>query len=242
MFHHCVPAAPVPSPRSAGVRRAALLTVLGVAGLALTACGSSSHEFDEQQATEAVTHVLGDQVQILSSDDVDEMQQGMLTEGLEQLGDLEVTPEECSPDNEKWINQESLDSADSMGGMVVEMATEQPSVQGLTVMYMADTADAEDHMQLTRDHAETCDDYEMTVQSIPVTTETELEDTSVEEADEALAKTDVVTIDLSATGESGSQTQENVSTIARFGNVVATYIGDDDPEGKLNQLRGELGF
>ncbi len=171
----------------------------------------------------ALRAVLGDEVQIITGQEVEELQQS--SQGLAE--GLTVTPEECGPDGSANATAGMPEDAEMTGGVVVE-TTEAGGVSSdmLSVIVFADEAAAETSMTAYREFAAECPSYTMEMsEGLSATADTTVEDVDAE-GDQALAVTVATSVSMEGTElPQGAGDSLSTSVHVLDGNRLVSFAG-----------------
>ncbi|MGM7670205.1 hypothetical protein [Microbacterium sp. A93] len=214
-----------------------------------SASASSSDPDDEAGDIEAALKtVLGDEAQIVSGDQLEELQQSTqgLTEG------VTVTPAECGPEGQASATAELPEDTEMTGAVVVETTeTGGATSDMLSVSVYPEADQAAAAMAAFNDYAEACPSYTLEMGE-GLTAEATMAVEDVEAAgDAAVAVTVGTTVSvegasLPAGAGNSTSTTVNVQDGERLISFAGTAAGGDEPRSAaegvelIDALRAEL--
>lgn len=161
-----------------------------------------------EQIEQAIQTVMGEDADILTSAQLRQANEQM--QGLTE--NVTITPAECGTDQSGMSFPED---AEMIGGVITDTTDPAaPSSQVLSMVTFTDAAQGQELLDQARDFAQTCSTFTVEMgQGLKATSEVTLEEVTAEDADDALAHTSTIEVEMEEATLPPGATQSTTTTV-----------------------------
>ncbi len=196
---------------------------------------------------DAIQKVMGDEAQILSSAELRRASESM--QGLTE--DVTIEPAECGM-GESGMSTSFPEDAEMHGGILTDATNPSaPSSQVLSTVTFSDAEQAQELVTQAREFAETCSTFSLDMGGgLSATSNVTLEDVSVDDADDVLAHTSEIEVEMEgATLPPGASQSTTTTVYVLSGDTLYQFVQAGEIEGAealetgeqmIEELRAEL--